>query len=184
MRLIGKPTVSFLILGGLVGGSLVVSNCGNGDQFTSDSGLEDATVDVSGDVVGDVSADSPKMDAAKDSAADSGSDASSNDASDSGSDASNDASDGGTDASDAATDSPVSCTLGLGYFKIDAGFCAEGTKYSCGTDHYQIECDCPSGTCTCEKDDASVGSTSYTACPGCSSNPNFMSIAGSCGIPF
>jgi hypothetical protein len=169
---------------------MVVNACGGGDDNLTDSG-SDATTD------------GPGQDAAKDSSTEAGKDAgvdaadASNDVNDAGSDATDDVTDAGADvandtSSEASTDAGIDVTvtcgsfLGYGFVSVgDAGGCGEGEDYMCGTDSYQIECDCPSATCTCEKNGTPIGSMpSYAGCPSCSITPSFSTLATACGIPY
>lgn len=66
----------------------------------------------------------------------------------------------------------------------DAGVCLSIETYSCGVDQYEIDCNCPAATCTCQKNGSQVGSAvSLAGCPACSM-PNYASIAAACGIPY
>lgn len=169
---------------------IVVNACGGGDDNLTDSGTDATT-------------DGPGQDAAKDSSTEAGKDAgadatdASNDVNDGGTDATDDVTDAGTDVSsdggsegstDAGIDVIVTCGSFVGYGFVssgDSGICGTGEDYMCGTDSYQIECDCPSATCTCEKNGTPVGSMpSYAGCPSCTVTPSFSTLATACGIPY
>lgn len=97
-----------------------------------------------------------------------------------------DASDSSADASDASpmdADAPVVCgnLLGFGYASQDGG-CGTGEQYSCNADKYDLLCECPAATCTCQKNGVNVGSVAYAGCPGCKA-PNFATVASGCGFP-
>jgi hypothetical protein len=171
-----------------VGIMIVANACGGGDDM-ADSGS-------------DATADGPTEDATKDSSTEAGKDAgvdahdasndvndgSTQDVSDDGpTDAATEASvDGGTDAT--FLDATVTCGSMSSYGFVgsgDSGICGQGEDYTCGTDMYQIECDCPTATCSCEKNGSPVGSMpSYAGCPSCSLTPSFSSLAIACGIPY
>jgi hypothetical protein len=169
--------------------------CSSGDNTITDAG-SDGTVDATSDASVDSGKDSA-VDAGMDSGHDSGADA---DAGvDSGSDASDDASDASNDVeTDVITDSgfdgstldaTVTCgpISGYGFVSVGdgGGGCGTGEDYMCGTDSYQLECDCPSGICTCEKNGIPHGSGGvYGGCPSCTTTPSFSSIATMCGVPY
>jgi hypothetical protein len=160
--------------------------CG-GDSSDNDGGV-DGSVDGTTDAKADTGVDA-KADAKSDGAVDAGTDAT-----DASSDVSIDAivdapddspSDAGTDAP--IVDSGVTCGTkqGFGYVSIgDSGACGTGEDYMCGTDSYEILCECPGAMCTCTKNKNDAGTTSYNGCPSCTTNPNFSGIAASCGIPY
>jgi hypothetical protein len=109
---------------------------------------------------------------------------------DAGSDADTDAeadadTDSGMDAgADSGPDSGVLCgsKIGFGYISFDGG-CGTGEDYSCGSDKYEILCECPGAACKCTKNSIGVGSVAYSGCPSCKS-PSFSSIAAGCGVPY
>jgi len=78
------------------------------------------------------------------------------------------------------------CSVPLGFGFVGPGSCGTGEEYMCGPHDYQIECDCPSGTCTCMKDAVPIGpSIAYKGgCPSCSSSPPWAALAAACGIPY
>ncbi len=162
-----------------------LARCSGGDD--SDAGPDaasDATTDASKDAGKDATSDAAKdsaSDAGTDSASDSATDSASDSASDSGSDS---ASDSGPDS---GSDSGIVCgsKSGYGFASVGDGGCGNGEMYKCSADDYQIECDCPTALCTCEKNGAPVGSTtSYAGCPSCTVSPSFSTIAASCGVPY
>jgi len=166
---IGMPGCAAMRLGGALG-IVVALGCG--------SNTADDTIPDSG---GDGSLDSSIHDS---SVADSGKDA--NVVPDSGADADTDAgTDADTDAgTDSGPDSGVVCgaKLGMGYVSLDGG-CGTGEDYTCGTDMYEIMCECPAATCTCTKNSKPAGSVAFAGCPGCKA-PSFSAVASGCGIPF
>jgi hypothetical protein len=93
------------------------------------------------------------------------------------------------DASDGGSDATIICGA-KGYSSGSSGSadgalgpCFVGTYYICNSDSYDIRCECPAQTCTCNKNNAVVGTTSFAECPTCTA-PNFASVAASCGIPY
>jgi hypothetical protein len=162
---------------------LVFNACGgSGDDTLPDSG-SDATM-----------VDAPKEGATKDSSTTDAGHDSEADASDAGSDVT----DGGFEdvvdenpvdsGTDGGLEASVTCGSMTGYGFVgsgDSGICGEGEDYSCGADMYQIECDCPTATCTCQKNGSPIGSmASYAGCPSCTSSPAFSTLAATCGIPY
>jgi hypothetical protein len=157
--------------------------CSGGDDGPSDA-AEDGTTDAPNEASKDGATD-----ASRDASADARLDVSQGDS----------ASDAGPDADDASTDASISdgpttldvvvtCGAKMGYGIVSVsdggGACATGEDYTCGADSYQLECDCPSATCTCEKNGSVVGSGgSFAGCPSCSS-PSFSTIATMCGVPY
>jgi hypothetical protein len=84
----------------------------------------------------------------------------------------------------APPDATSTCSIMGGFGGGGPGTCSVGTDYTCGADTYEIECDCPSGTCTCQKDGAPIPvAVSYKGCPSCSKMP-FAMVAAACGIPY
>lgn len=82
------------------------------------------------------------------------------------------------------SDVTTSCTIMGGFGGGGPGTCSVGTDYTCGANSYEIECDCPSGTCTCQKDGSMIPvAVSYKGCPSCSAMP-FAKVAAACGIPY
>jgi hypothetical protein len=62
--------------------------------------------------------------------------------------------------------------------------CKVGTQYTCGVDSYQVECDCPTAKCSCEKNGLHFGpKAAYGGCPSCTTMP-FATVAAICGIPY
>jgi hypothetical protein len=151
------------------------NNVDGGSDATVDSPSADSTVDAASDT-------------GKDSTADSGSDATNDSASDAASDASDggvaDAQADGGDAGDGGLDD-AGCGTKIGYGVSSVTSCATGVSYSCGTDNYDIECDCPGAFCGCKKNDGGLSFlTNYTGCPKCTVSPNFALLAAGCGIPY
>jgi hypothetical protein len=87
-------------------------------------------------------------------------------------------------------DATVICGKKAGFGFASAGdasgpmSCGTGVNYTCGTDKYEITCECSEATCACTKDKAIAGMAAYSGCPGCSSTPDFADVAAACGIPY
>jgi hypothetical protein len=150
-------------------------------------------VDVTTDVKTDAPLDASKdvsIDVHGDTGVDAGEDATSDAADDSPDDASDDVIvDATPDVLPPPPDGGVTCGTKLGYGFVSVGdgggACGTGEDYSCGTDMYQIECDCPSAMCTCQKNGIVTGGmASYAGCPGCGATPAFSTLASMCGIPY
>jgi len=58
--------------------------------------------------------------------------------------------------------------------------CEASEKWSCTSEHYELRCDCPSGTCECLQNGIQKKAFTGVQCPGCIEPQDEMKI---CGFP-
>lgn len=79
--------------------------------------------------------------------------------------------DGGTDAPELGDTFGVNDGGGCSEPEYDSGGaspeCIRSAMYTCGTDIYEIDCECPTATCSCFKNGSKLKTLSYGACPSC-----------------
>lgn len=91
---------------------------------------------------------------------------------------------GGGDAAEAPDATDVSDAGACTVPEYEAGgaspACTLAATYTCGQDVYEVDCECPTATCSCFKDGAKLKTLSYGGCPSCSSTSY---DDGGCGFP-
>jgi hypothetical protein len=91
-------------------------------------------------------------------------------------------SDAGATGSDAATGS--ACLPGGSTSAAGGGSCDQSKVWGCGKDGYEIRCACPSGKCTCLKNNVTVTVVAYPySCSDPSNCDATLVPQGGCGFP-
>jgi hypothetical protein len=86
---------------------------------------------------------------------------------------------------EAATEAGPACMLGNGFNSGGAGSCLVTAQATCGTDTFEVNCQCPQGTCTCTSSLGHAfgmdgGAVTFMGCPACPTPEQALRL---CGAP-
>ena len=65
-----------------------------------------------------------------------------------------------------------------------AGSCASTDSVVCTDATYTVACDCPAGTCTCQKDGVATKSVPFSTCTCTPTRDALQAIYTACGYPY